>query len=316
MNRVISGEFEGSPIKILNGTKFLYIKYDGDKYPLTGDYIKTYDFKTYDRNFITGGGMIYTVQWREGGKSVIEIDRSFSSLLVAGCETTISDIQHSKNKNKVSPFLIATLAIFILTVATFIIFIEVGKNQVSSIRPEDGEIGDRFMGYMEIEMDSEEEEPRPDPSGPANTVMNEPLPSTTQSSNSSSQNVDQHHPSDYQESYSEATNQPSTPDHGTNTNPSLPETPSTPTTKYCAYTNMYGSKTPQQLAEESPLVRQYKEAIEAAQREQRQYANSTSSSSKKKYDTAVFAEQKATNLYNKEYADMVAHYQSMLDLCD
>lgn len=307
MNRVISGEFDGSPIKILNGTKFLYIKYDGEKFPLTGDYVKSYDYKTSDHNFITGGGKVYVIEWINGGKSVIMIDGGLVSLLVAGCETTINDNNYTKNKKKVSPIVI----VFLLTILAFVVFIIVGVNSNMARKPSE-------LSPIYYEDEGSDHELNNDHG--AGTEIQDSNPTTQnqiQPSNETNHGMESHVQNNtYVAPDSNQSNATSGVHYNYPTTDRTPGSSVTSASRTCYYIEQYGNKTPQQLAEESPVVNQYKEDIERAQRDQRQYANGTSDYYRQKYTAAVFAEQKARKLYETEYNSLLNQYQSLLSQCN
>lgn len=83
----------------------------------------------------------------------------------------------------------------------------------------------------------------------------------------------------------------------------------------CVYKQMYGDKTPEELAQENSSVQYAKSQLEEAERLQRQYANSTGPEFEQKRVAAEFAVAKAQRLYDEAYAQAVTPYATMRDQC-
>lgn len=163
------------------------------------------------------------------------------------------------------------------------------------------------IDYSETETTNEQE------SSDSNTETNANNPSTgaeaPASNNTPPQNT--HQPSN---------NMPS----ATNTQISIPQTP--PQTEpapqpqpICAYRRMYGDKSPEEIASQSPMVVYYKNQMVDAENTYneyiRLYSNSTHEQFRNKILQAEFAMNKAQNLYNNEYTAEVNRYQEMLNNC-
>lgn len=83
----------------------------------------------------------------------------------------------------------------------------------------------------------------------------------------------------------------------------------------CIYRQLYGNRSPSELANEEPVVVSARDQLEEAQRLQRQYENSTSPEYVQKRYAAEFATNKAQALYDDAYSAALSRYQTMLNQC-
>lgn len=81
MNIVLGGDYHGKKINIDTKLNLLYIRDNREKIYLSKENIEQHELKSRQSSSKT-----YTIKWKDGGKSVVQLDKSSEPFFVAGCE--------------------------------------------------------------------------------------------------------------------------------------------------------------------------------------------------------------------------------------
>lgn len=135
MGIIIGGKYNGYKIYCNRDYKYLYIKVDDVIVGITKRNISAY--KERSQNGLSDA--IYAIEWQKGERSLIKIPRSWSEIMISGCEFGPLDEESSRKNRENSRYIFASILSCIIIVACVITGVMISRgdtnNVVSSSQP-------------------------------------------------------------------------------------------------------------------------------------------------------------------------------------
>lgn len=300
MGVVISGKYEGGRIKLSSKHKCLYIKCEKQVVPLDSARVGKYHLKEIEINPYTFYDRVYSIEWTDGSKSVVGIEKPNMTWFISGCETcllTQEDINDLENSRNWLIWLMIIGTIWILTVCLQDLLLDDDKS------------------YQDTPVQTTQQEDI----APQST--DEATTEETSSSDGGENNTDLSQPTTEQEPplgsiVSHEISQNFSSNYNANDEYLYDFTDKNDELKVCVYREKYGNITPEELAGNDPVVTQLKQQWDELRSKIHNYDPQYAHDHRDEYIADELLSRELYSKYSKELADKTSTYRQELELCN